>query len=444
MQRSIRAIFTSLLLLAGLFTSAANAQLRITVGEGFVAPTPIAVPEFFSPDGSQAQAGRDIGGVIAADLERSGIFRPIDASAFIQDTASLQTEVRYGDWRLINAEALVVGYVNGTADGRLVVGFRLFDVFAGTQLTGFEYTTTPANWRKVSHVIADQIWMALTGEAPYFDTRIVYIAESGPKGNRVKRLAIMDQDGANHRFLTDGSTTVLSPRFSPTRQEIVYTAFPGGNQAARVYLFNLDTGQREVLGQFDGMSFAPRFAPDGNSVVMAIAQYGNSDVFSMDLATRSLRQLTNHPATDISPSYAPDGTQIVFDSDRSGNQQLYIMGADGSAPNRITFGDGRYATPVWSPRGDYIAFTRQYQGSFYVGVIKPDGTGERMLASDYRIEGPTWAPNGRTLTFFRQGRSDSAGNYSSRIYTIDITGYNERVLTTPIDGSDPAWGPLNQ
>lgn len=432
------------LLAAVMLAHPASAQLRITVGEGFVAPTPIAVPDFFSADGSQTQAGRDIAGVIAADLERSGIFRPIDASAFIQDSGSLMTEVRYADWRLINAEALVSGYVNTAADGRLTVGFRLYDVFGGNQITGYEYTTSAANWRKVAHVIADQVWSAITGEAPYFDTRIVYISESGPKGNRVKRLAIMDQDGANHRFLTDGSTTVLSPRFSPTRQEIVYVAFPGGNQAARVYLFNLETGQREVLGQFSGMSFAPRFAPDGNSVVMAIAEYGNSDIFRMDLATRSLTRLTNHPATDISPSFSDTGQQIVFDSDRSGNQQLYVMRADGSNPTRITFGEGRYATPVWSPRGDYIAFTRQYQGSFYVGVIKPDGTGERMLASDFRIEGPTWAPNGRTLTFFRQSRSDSNGNYSSRIFTIDITGYNERVLVTPVDGSDPAWGPLNQ
>jgi TolB protein len=429
---------------AGLLAAGpALAELRIDVTKGFVSPMPIAIPDFFSADGSQARVGQDLTGVIAADLERSGLFRPVDRSAFIQDSASLLQGIRYGDWRLINAEAVVAGYVNAAADGRLTIGFRLFDVYGEAQLTGFEYTTAPANWRKVAHTIADAIYSRITGEGGYFDTRIVYVAESGPKDRRVKRLAIMDQDGANHRFLTDGSTTVLSPRFSPTRQEITYVAFPpqGG---ARVYLFNLDSGQREVLGDFAGMSFAPRFSPDGNGVVLAVARDGNSDVFYMDLRTRQLRQITNHPGTDISPSFSPDGRQIVFDSDRSGSQQLYIMGADGSNPTRLTFGEGRYATPVWSPRGDLIAFTRLYGGSFYVGVIRPDGTGERMLASDYRVEGPTWAPNGRVLSYFRQSRSSAAGAYSSRIFTIDLTGYNERELVTPTDGSDPAWSPLNQ
>lgn len=421
-----------------LAASPALAELRIDVGQGFVSPMPIAIPDFFSGDGSQARVGQDLTGVVAADLERSGLFRPIDKSAFIQDPGSLQQTVRYGDWRLISAEALVAGYVNTAADGRLIIGFRLFDVYGEQQMTGFEYTTAPANWRKVAHTIADAIYARLTGEGPYFDTRIVYIAESGPKDRRVKRLAIMDQDGANHRFLTDGSTTVLSPRFSPTRQEITYVAFPQQGPA-RVYLFNLDSGQREVLGDFQGMSFAPRFSPDGNAVVLAVARGGNSDIFVMDLRTRQLRQITNHPATDISPCFSPDGRQIVFDSDRSGAQQLYIMGADGSNPQRLTFGEGRYATPVWSPRGDLIAFTRQAAGKFAIGVIKPDGSGMRILTEGFHNEGPTWAPNGRVVMFFRDVQGANGG---PQLWTVDLTGYNEQRLPTPAFASDPAWSPL--
>ena len=420
----------------------ARAELRIDVGQGFVSPMPIAIPDFFAQDGVSAQVGVDVASVVSADLERSGLFKPLPKSAFIQDPASLQQSVRFGDWRLINADAVVVGYIRAAADGRLVIGFRLFDVYGEAQQTGFEYTTTAANWRKVAHTVADEVYASITGEGKYFDTRIVYVAESGTKDRRVKRLAIMDQDGANHRFLTEGKTTVLSPRFSPTRQEITYVAIPQNGQP-RVYLFNLDSGQQEALGNFPGMSFAPRFSPDGNAVIMAVAQDGNSDIHIMDLRTRSLRRITNNVGIDISPSFSPDGTKVVFDSDRSGGQQLYIMGADGSSPTRLTFGQGRYATPVWSPRGDLIAFTRQYQGTFYVGVIRPDGTGERMLASDFRVEGPTWAPNGRVLAYFRQSRSTAAGQVSSRIYTIDLTGYNERELVTPTDGSDPAWSPLN-
>ncbi len=423
--------------------SQARADIEIDITEGFFSPLAIAVPAFASPDGSQARLGRDIAGVVAADLERSGLFRPIDEGAFIQTSESLTGEgVRYADWRLINAAALVVGYAQTSGDGRLQAGFRLYDVFSEEELAGFEFTASPANWRSVAHKIADRIYSRLTGEDGYFDTRIVYVAESGSQDRRVKRLAIMDQDGANSRFLTDGSAVVLSPQFSPTRQEITYVSFVPGT-VPRVSLYNLDTGQREVIGNFDGMSFAPRFSPDGNKVVMAVARDGNSDIYLMDLRTRNLNRLTSGSGIDISPSFSPNGSQIVFESDRSGSQQLYIMPASGGTASRLTFGDGRYATPSWSPRGDYIAFTRQHQGQFSIGVIAPDGSGERILATGYRVEAPTWAPNGRVISFFRQGRSDSRGNVASSLHTIDITGYNERVAVTPTAASDPTWSPLN-
>ncbi len=436
---SLCAFFAPLLL--ALWTSSqAHAQISVDITQGFVEPLPVAVTEFVGETEEENQTGRDMAGVIAADLERSGLFRPIDPGAFIQDAISLKTGPRFGDWRLINAQALVQGSTEMQADGRLRVEFRLWDVFAEQQMTGLAYFTPPSNWRRVAHIIADAIYKRLTGEEGYFDTRLVYIAESGPQNRRVKRLAIMDQDGANHRFLTDGNDLVLTPRFSPTSQEITYLSYTG--QIPRVYLFNLTTGQQEVLGDFPGMTFAPRFSPDGNKVILSSANSGNSELYEMDLRTRKVTRLTNHPAIDTSPDYSPDGRQIVFNSDRGGTQQLYVMGADGSNVHRISFNKGRYATPVWSPRGDLIAFTRIHEGQFYIGVMRPDGSGERMLADGFLVESPTWAPNGRVLSFFRQSRADSRGQVESKIHTIDLTGYNERELVTPIDGSDPAWSPL--
>lgn len=421
-------------------TAPSRAELNVDITQGFVEPLPVAVTEFYGAGEDEARTGRDIAQVIAANLERSGLFRPIDQGAFIQDAESLRSGPRFADWRLINAQALIQGSTEMQPDGRLRVEFRLWDVFAEQQMTGLAYFTVPDNWRRVSHIIADVIYKRLTGEEGYFDTRIVYVAESGPQDRRVKRLAIMDQDGENHRFLTDGNELVLTPRFSPTSQEITYLSYVG--QVPRVYLFNLTTGQQEVLGDFPGMTFAPRFSPDGNSVILSAATSGNSEIYTMDLRTRRITRLTNHPAIDTSPSFAPDGNQVVFNSDRGGSQQLYVMSADGSNVRRISFNQGRYATPVWSPRGDLIAFTRIHQGEFFIGVMRPDGSGERMLTKGFLVESPTWAPNGRVLSFFRQGRADSRGQVTSKVYTIDLTGFNEREVVTPIDGSDPAWSPL--
>jgi TolB protein len=422
-------------------SQAAHAELRIVIGEGKIEPMPIAVTDMFGTTPEDATVGADISRVVAADLERSGLFAPIDKRAFIQTPDSLRVQPRFGDWRVINAQALVSGSAEKQADGRLRVEFRLWDVVAEQQMTGLAYFSTPDNWRRVAHIVADAIYKRLTGEDGYFDSRIVYVAETGPKDNRIKRLAIMDQDGENHRFLTDGKTLVLTPRFSPSTQEITYLSYY--NNRPRVYLFNIDTGQQEVLGDFPGMTFAPRFSPDGNRVIMSLAQSGNSDIYTMDLRTRRVTRLTDHPSIDTSPSYSPDGSQITFNSDRGGAQQIYVMNADGSNVARISYGKGRYATPVWSPRGDLIAFTRMADGEFYIGVMKPDGSGERLLTKGFLVEGPTWAPNGRVLSYFRQTPGNSSGQGgTSRLYTIDLTGYNEREVVTPLDASDPAWSPL--
>ena len=428
----------ALLLLA---IAPAKAELRIDVNAGRIQPMPIAVVPFQGDSPRENQVGTDVARVVAADLERSGLFKPLDQGSFIQTPASLKAGPRFGDWRVIGAQALVSGLSQVQGDGKVRVEFRLWDVFAEQYLVGRAYFSRPEDWRRVAHIIADAVYKRITGEDGYFDTRIVYVAESGPRQNRVKRLAIMDQDGENHRFLTSGNALVLTPRFSPSTQEITYLSYVGNRP--RVYLYNIDTGQQEVLGDFPGMTFAPRFSPDGNRVIMSSEQDGNSDIYIMDLRTRSVRRLTNDPAIDTGPSFSPDGQRVTFESDRGGSQQIYTMNADGSGVQRISRGQGTYGTPVWSPRGDLIAFTKQTGGAFYIGVMRTDGTGERLLANGFLVEGPTWAPNGRVLMYFRQTPSDDRGRgATSKLYTIDITGYNERQVVTPMDASDPAWSPL--
>jgi len=437
--RSLLAVAAALLV--ALLAVPAAAELRIDITRGQMQPLPIAITDFTGLTAQENTVGRDISRVVAADLERSGLFAPIDSKAFIQAAASLQAQPRFADWKLIAAQALATGKAEITQDGRLRVEFRLWDVFAEQQMTGQAFTTGPQGWRRVAHLIADAIYKRMTGESGYFDTQIVYVAESGPQDKRVKRLAIMDQDGEGHKFLTDGSDLVLTPRFSPTLREITYLSYSKGKP--RVYVYQIDTGRREVLGDFPGMTFAPRFSPDGNKVIMSLATDGNSEIYEMDLRTRRNTRLTDHPSIDTSPSYSPDASRITFNSDRGGTQQIYVMNADGSNVQRISFGEGRYATPVWSPRGDLIAFTKIHAGEFFIGVMRPDGSGERLLTKGYIVESPTWAPNGRVIMFFRQKPSDSRGRGgNSAVYSVDLTGQNERQVVTPLEASDPAWSPL--
>ena len=434
-------IYSTVIALAAILIRPAHAELRIDITQGSVKPMPIAVADMSGKSAVEKKFGRDIARVIATDLERSGLFKSIDRKAFIQTTDALQSLPRFGDWRVISAQALVQGRAELVPDGRLRVEFRLWDVYAETQMVGLAYFTIPDNWRRVAHIISDAIYKRITGETGYFDTRIVYIAESGPADKRKKRLAIMDQDGANHRFLTDGSSLVLTPRFSPELQEITYLSYFGN--LPRVYIFNIDTGRQEILGDFPGMTFAPRFSPDGKKVVISMAKGGNSDIYTMDLRTRKVSQLTFHSAIDTSGSFSPDGANIVFNSDRGGTQQIYVMTENGKSVRRISYGKGRYATPVWSPRGDLIAFTKMHKGRFFIGVMRPDGSGERLLDEDFLVESPTWSPNGRVLMFFRQSKSTPDGKGGrSRLFSVDLTGHNLREIITPMGASDPAWSPL--
>ncbi|MEW6121878.1 MAG: Tol-Pal system beta propeller repeat protein TolB [Pseudomonadota bacterium] len=416
----------------GLVAGPARAALRIDIQSGAPQPIPIAITDFVG----EVEQGRAIAGVIANDLKRSGLFAPIDGKSFPENIQNPDLAPRFQDWRTVNAQGLVTGRVLRQGDGRLKVEFRLWDVFAGQQLLGQQYFTQPENWRRVSHIIADAIYERLTGEKGYFDTRIVFVDETGAANRRVKRLAIMDQDGANVSYLTRGDELVLTPRFSPTSQEITYMSY--GRGEPRVYLLNIETGQREIVGNFPGMSFAPRFSPDGQKVILSLQQGGNSNIFVMDLRSKATTRLTDTSAIDTSPCYSPDGRQICFESDRGGSSQIYVMNADGSGAKRVSFGNARYNTPVWSPRGDLIAFTRQAEGKFAIGVMKPDGSGERVLTEGYHNEGPTFAPNGRVIMFFRE----PGGAAGPNLYTVDITGYNELREPTPSYASDPAWSPL--
>jgi TolB protein len=438
-MKSLPIFLFILLLIVGL---PAQAQIQApAVTSGSAQSLPIAISKFHPQTPDLVDLSRDIPAIIARNLESSGLFKPLNPNSFIQSPESIEQEQpRFGEWRAINAQALVSGSVTKSQDGRTRVEFRLWDVYSQQQLTGMAYMTTPQNWRRIAHIISDEIYKRITGEEGYFDTRIVYIAESGPATQRIKRLAIMDQDGKNHRYLTPAGELVLTPRFSPSAQEITYMSYRGGQP--RVYLYNIDTGQQELLGNFPGMTFAPRFSPDGNKVIMSLSKNGNSDIHEMDLRSRQTRQLTTHSGIDTAPSYSPTGKNVVFESDRGGSQQLYVMDSSGGNVNRITFGKGRYANPVWSPRGDLIAFTKMLGGQFYIGVIRPDGSGERLITKAYHVEGPSWSPNGRVLTYFKEARSANGGR-NSKIYTIDLTGYNERVLETPAGASDPAWSPLN-
>jgi TolB protein len=416
----------------------ADAALRLDVTQGNVQPMPIALPDFIGGTPGDAEGARAVTQVITANLKRSGLFNPIDPAAYIEKITNFDVVPRYPDWRVINAQALVTGRLTRQGGGRLRAEFRLWDVFAGDQLYAQQYDTTPDNWRRIAHIISDAIYERLTGEKGYFDTRIVFIDETGPKERRIKRLAIMDQDGAGVRYLTRGDDLVLTPRFSPSTLEITYMSYGQGDP--RVFLFNIETGQREIVGNFPGMTFAPRFSPDGQRIVMSLQQGGNANIFVMDLRSKTTTKLTDSPAIDTAPSYSPDGTRICFESDRGGSQQIYVMAAGGGPAQRVSFGDGSYSTPVWSPRGDFIAFTKRGRGTFGIGVMRPDGQGERLLTEGYHNEGPTWAPNGRVLMFFR----DPGGTGGPTLHTVDITGRNEQRVPTPSYASDPAWSPLLQ
>lgn len=405
-------------------------QTEIRVDRGVTAPLPIAAPAFTGT----GPHGAELADIVRNNLGRSGYFAPIDPSRYLDRAVDGAQTPAFGNWKLISAQYLVSGVVSADPDGRLRVDFRLWDINGEQQIMGVQFVAPAENWRRIGHKISDAVYTRLTGEAGYFDTRVIFVSESGPKTARRRILTLMDQDGANPQFLTSGPEQIFTPRFSSTSQEITYMAL--SDSGAQIYLMNLDTRRRETLGRFPGMVFAPRFSPDGGRVALSVSRGGNSDIYVMDLRSRESRRITTDPAIDTSPSFSPDGSQIVFNSDRAGSPQLYVMSSDGSGQRRLSNGGGRYSTPVWSPTGDYIAFTKQVGSQFHIGVMRADGSGERLLTTSYLDEGPTWAPNGRVLMFFRETRGGGP-----RLWTVDLTG---RVQPSAYSGagSDPAWSPL--
>jgi TolB protein len=425
-------------LAAGTGITVAEAQrgpiLDGTVAEANLRARPIAIPDFISDD---PKFGTDVSQVVAADLERSGLFKPLERAAFIERIGDINQTPRFADWRAVGAEALVVGKTYRNPDGRVQTDYRLWDVTLGKAIDGQGLRGQPQAWRRLSHQIADRVYEKMTLEKGYFDSQIVFVDETGPKNRRLKRLTIMDQDGFGPRLLTDGREAALTPRFSLVSQEITYTQLAG--EQWRVNLMNIETGKRESIANLPGLSYAPRFSPDGQRLVMSVEEGGATNLVEMDLRTRQMRRFTQERGINTGPCYAPDGRSLCFESDREGTQQIYVMDLGRGGIQRISRGEGRYSTPVWSPRGDYIAFTKQGGGQFLIGVMKTDGTGERILSTGYHNEGPTWAPNGRVLMFFREGQGANGG---PKLFTVDLTGYNERQVPTPAFGSDPAWSPL--
>ncbi len=423
--------------------------IEVDITRGNLNPLPIAVSPLFVESKSvkefqnllkKENIGEDISSVVENNLKSSGLFNPLKKEAFLQKPDIAHLKPRFEDWSLIKAQALITGEVKYENE-KLRVEFRLWDVLAGKEMMALAFTTVPDNWRRVGHIITDKVYQRLTGEKGYFDTRIIYVSEEGPKTNRVKKLAIMDQDGFNTKYLTLGNELVLTPRFNPTNQMVTYLSY--FKNLPRVYLLDIETGVQEVVGDFPGMTFAPRFSPDGKKIIMSFAKDGNSEIYTMDLENRIVEKITNHPSIDTSPSFSPDGKYICFNSDRSGYQQIYVMKSDGSKVKRISFGKGLYGTPVWSPRGDLIAFTKLHKGKFYIGVMRVDGSGERLLTENYYQEAPSWSPNGRVLIFYRETKSDSEGKgFSAKLWSIDLTGYNERLVDTKTDASDPSWSSL--
>jgi len=423
--------------------------IEVDITRGNLNPLPIAVSPLFVEEQSAKNfektleienIGSSISNVVENNLKSSGLFNPLKKEAFLQKPDIAHLKPRFEDWSLIKAQALITGEVKYENE-KLRVEFRLWDVLAGKEMMALAFTTVPKNWRRVGHIITDKVYERLTGEKGYFDTRLIYVAEEGPKTKRIKKLAIMDQDGFNTKYLTLGNELVLTPRFNPANQMVTYLSY--FKNLPRVYLLDIETGVQEVVGDFPGMTFAPRFSPDGKKIIMSFAKDGNSDIYTMDLESRIVEKITNHPSIDTSPSYSPDGKYICFNSDRSGYQQIYVMKSDGSQVKRISFGNGLYGTPVWSPRGDLIAFTKLHKGKFYIGVMRVDGSGERLLTENYYQEAPSWSPNGRVLIFYRETKSDSEGKgFSAKLWSIDLTGYNERMVNTETDASDPSWSSL--
>ncbi len=421
------------------YGTSARAGLNVSFSQGKLKPSPIALLKF---QGDQDIA-TDFYEVMENDLKRCGFFEIVPPETFIEASLPLDHQPQFEDWKLIKTRLLLNGKITLEGNDTLMIQFQLWDIYSQKQMVRGTIKAKKRYWRRLAHIIGDTVYKRITGTEGYFDSRMVYIAENGPQRKRSRRLALMDQDGANHKYLSDEGTSIISPRFSPSEQKIAYMQYEPKSKLGKIYILDLETGRREPIHQLPGITYAPRFSPDGSKLAFSRAENGRSRLYLLDFKTKKLTHLTNDSSIDTSPSFSPDGKKIVFNSDRGQKKQLYVMDLSTLKPQRISFGGDVYATPNWSPDGKWIAFTKIQRGQFYIGVMQPDGTRERLIATGFMVESPSWAPNNRTLCFYKQEPWDKAGilGGKAKIYSIDISGANQQEVPTPMDATDPSWSP---
>ncbi len=442
----LKFLFLSFALVFSTLMCPMSAKIKVKLTQGSASDHPIAIATFQGRTSELAQFGREMTAGMRRNFINAGVFKVIDQKAFIQNPDDALKKPNFRDWRVIGARSLIVGRISPTMDGRVQLAYTLYNVLTQKQITTNTLITDKRSWRRLAHMASDEIYRRLTGGDGFFDSQVAYIAERKQGAQSIKQLAIMDQDGENHRYITMGKNIVLTPRFSPTRNEIVYLDYGITNTIPKVYTLNLKTGRRDLVGRFPGMTYAPRYSPDGKKIIMSATDpKGNSHIYEMTLSGRKVKKLTQGNYIDTSPSYSPDGKKIVFNSDRSGRPQLFTMDSNGKSIKRISFGPGgSYSSPVWSPRGDMICFTKIFDGAFNIGVIRPDGKGERLLTSGFIVEDPFWSPNGKAVIFTRQDRATKKGtNGQRRIRIIDLAGFYERSLPTPfgVNAVTATWSP---
>ncbi|MDR0449048.1 MAG: Tol-Pal system beta propeller repeat protein TolB [Rickettsiales bacterium] len=419
--------------------SGARAEIVVDIVAGNTPQIPVAIVPFETADATLKADAKMLNQVLAQNLERTGLFKILDPESF-PETLKFGELPSFEHWKLIKAKALVQAKLSKASNNNLRLQFFLWDVDSGEQIEAQSLVASVKSKRRLAHISGDEIYKRLTGEGGYFDTQIVYIAESGPVEARIRRLAIMDQDGHNNRYISSPDVYVTSPYFSPNMHTLVFLSYRNDDPA--VWTLDLSTGEQRKLGKFSGMTFAPAFSPDGNKVAMSLVDDMAINLYEYDMEKKTLRQLTYYDGIDTSPSYSPDGKSLVFNSDRSGSQQLHILDLSTLDAHRISFGSGRYATPSWSPRGDYIAFTRILSDTFSIGVMTPKGKSEKILASGWFMESPNWAPNGRRVVFHATDKSKDGMERSSEIISVDITGQNSYHIKTPGNAVSPSWSPL--
>jgi TolB protein len=429
---------TLILILTLFFFNHSIAANDIYISKGTNQLLPIAINNFANTSVYNQKLLDNVLDLIRADLTHSGFFKIIPPNSFIENATGVQHKPHFASWRQINANLLLNGEIIRQGSSTFTLKIILWDIVTEKSIVAEAVHGPVDSWRKLAHQISDKIYELVTGDKGYFDTRIFYISEISKGIKTTKKLAVMDYDGANHQFLSDGKFLVLTPRLSPNAKNLLYVSYQ--TKSPKVYVKNLKTGRSTLLGNFSAMSFAPRFSPDGSKIIFSLAKNGTTDIWVIDLSTTKIKQLTSGIAINTSPSYSGNGQKIYFNSDRSGSGQIYSMNSDGSNIERISFGEGSYSAPICSPNGRHIAFTKNIRGQgFYIGVMRNDGSDERIITNGYLVEGATWAPNSKIIAFARSSKPSRGIPPVTKLYTIDISGQNEHTIQTPNEASDPEW-----